>query len=193
MAEFIRRPRVHVIGNGASNRFFNVDGEYRVACNIPQHGISYNALSIIDHQPVQWMKEHGWNPRVPVLCNSKVKAHATKHNREGHWFEVYEPRHRWNSGHHAVHHHANSTREIHMWGFDSIWTGNYTSQMDTLVERKSRPNLNTHWIPNWQMIFEEFTGCDFVIHTDGHVELPWKLNNVFVCEHVENEIDQVSV
>lgn len=193
MGSATEKPRIHVIGNGDSNKFFNYKGEYRVACNIPQHGISYNALSIIDVQPVQWMRENNWHPKVPVLCNKRVKEMATKLNREGHWFETYASRHRWNSLHHAVDHHAPMTRSLHIWGADSIWTGDYTSQMDNLVPRNSRPNLNLQWIPNWKTIFETHTGCDFYIHGEGHNELPWELDNVYYVSHIHNEIEAVSV
>ena len=172
MPEPIHRPEVHVIGNGASNALFDCNGGYRVACNIPTHGIAHNALSIIDLVVVNWMSDNAWNPRVPVLCTGKVKAHAVKRNREGHWFDVYDVKHRYSAGHHAVEHHAPSTDRIHLWGFDSIWTNSYGSQMDSMVPRGTRPNLNAHWIPHWQRIFSDFSSVEFVIHAPSDAKIP---------------------
>ena len=172
-----KRPRIHVIGNGPSNSLFDVEHEYRIACNIPQHGIQYNALSIIDVVVVNWMSDNNYNPSVPVLCTKKVKDHAVKKNREGHWFETYQIKHRYSAGHHAVEHHAPMTDEIHLWGFDSIWTENFGSQMDTLVPRGKRPNLNLQWIPHWKNIFEQYHETRFVIHAPQDAVLPQLGNN----------------
>lgn len=173
-----RRPRVHIIGNGASNSLFDVDAEYRIACNIPQHGIQYNCLAIIDIVVVNWMKDNNYQPNVPIMCTNKVKEHAVKQNRNGHWFDVFEIKHRYSAGHHAVEHHASMTDEIHLWGFDSIWTNEYASQMDTLVPRGRRPNLNQQWLPHWQNIFADAKNTQFIIHAPEHAQLPTLGDNV---------------
>ena len=167
-----KRPRVHVIGNGPSNGLFDVENEYRVACNIPQHNIQYNCLAIIDLVVVNWMSDNNYNPKVPVLCTKKVKDHSVKRNREGHWFDVFEIKHRYSAGHHAVEHHAPMTDELHLWGMDSIWTDDYGSQMDNLVPRGKRPNLNLQWIPHWQTIFANSLTTQFIIHTPQDALLP---------------------
>lgn len=179
----IQRPRIHVIGNGTSNKFFDVKNEYRVACNVPTHGISYNCLSIIDTRPLDWMLENNWNPPVPVLCTDKVKEYSVKRKRTGHWFDVYEAMNRSNSAHHAVKHHASMTDELHLWGCDSIWTGDYTSQMDQLVPRSKRPDLNQQWIPHWTNIFNDNSNVTFVIHTPEEAVLPVFPNNVRQQKH----------
>lgn len=161
---------IHLVGNGVSNRLYDRDIAV-TACNIPQHGIRYNQLSIIDRQPLVYMKNSGWRPKTRVLCTQSIKDHARKMNLEGDWFAVYEAQHRWNSGHHAVNHFAkNENAEIHFWGFDSMWSKDLTSQMDTLVPRYGRPDLNKHWRPIWQEIFDRYSDKTFVIHAPLHVE-----------------------
>jgi hypothetical protein len=177
------RPRVHVIGNGASNSLFDIENEYRCVCNIPQHNIPYNSIAIIDLIVVNWMNDNGWNPSVPVLTTNKVKQHAIKRNRQGHWFDVFEIKSRYSAGHHAVEYHAPMTDEVHMWGFDSIWTNDYTSQMDNLVPRGKRPNLNQQWIPHWQNIFDANKNTQFIIHTPVEVVLPDISTNVTHISH----------
>jgi len=171
-ADGLKRPRIHVIGNGASNRLFDADGEYRIACNIPQHSIPYNALAIIDLIVVNWMRDNGWNPAKPVLCTQQVKDHAVKRNREGHWFAEFNKVHRFSAGHHAVLHHAPMTEEIHMWGFDSIWADDYGSQVDCIIPRPSRPNLNLHWIPHWRSVFKQNENTEFFIHAPQDARVP---------------------
>jgi hypothetical protein len=165
-------PRVHVIGNGASNSLFDAVGEYRIACNIPQHSIPYNALAIIDLVAVNWMRDNGWNPTKPVLCTQQVKDHAVKRNREGHWFAEFNKVHRFSAGHHAVLHHASMTPEVHMWGFDSIWANDFLSQVDAVIPRPNRPNLNLHWIPHWRSVFKQHEDTLFFIHAPADAQLP---------------------
>ena len=179
----IFRPRVHVIGNGASNSLFDIEHEYRVACNIPQHKIQYNCLSIIDPIVVMWMKDNNYNPSVPVLCTDAVKELSVKRNRSGHWFDVYERKHRYSAGHHAVEYHASMTGELHIWGMDSIWTADYGSQMDTLVKRGKRPNLNAQWIPHWKAIFANNPNTHFIIHAPFPVNFPELGLNVSEYSH----------
>jgi len=176
-----QRPRVHIIGNGPSNQLFDIKNEYRVACNIPQHNIGYNCLSIIDKIVVNWMKDNQWNPRVPVLCTQEVKDHAVSRNREGHWFDVYEKKFRYSAGHHAVEYHAPMTDEVHMWGFDSIWTDDYSSQVDDIIPRGTRPNLNLHWIPHWKTIFNQYPQTKFLIHSTSKTKKVELGNNVEIC------------
>ena len=173
-----KRPRVHVIGNGDSNHLFDVQAEYRVGCNIPQHGIPVNCISMVDVNPIMWGKDNKWHPHVPVLCTPDVKNYAVKMNREGHWFDVYKKIHRYSAGHQAVNHHAGMTDEVHMWGFDSIWTNEYYSQMDVIVPRPKRPNLNQQWIPHWQEMFAKYKDTEFIIHAPQHAQLPELGDNV---------------
>lgn len=155
---------IHIVGNGKSNILFDGTGHV-TACNVPQHNIAYNQLSIIDRQPLIYMKNSGWRPKTAILCTPQVKDHARKMNIEGDWFPVYTNTHRWNSGHQAVNHLASKTfNNIHFWGFDSMWSSDLTSQMDTIVQRHGRPDLNKHWRPIWEEIFAKYNNKTFIIH-----------------------------
>lgn len=175
---------VNVIGNGNSNKYFSNNG-HSVACNIPQHSANYNQLSIIDRQPLVYMKQSGWRPRTPVLCTEQIKEHARKMNLEGDWFPVYTATHRWNSGHHAVNYIAglNQVEKIHLWGFDSMFSSDLLSQMDTLVPRSARPDLNRYWRPIWVDIFAKYSDTQFVIHVDREVDHLFYGHNVSLAYH----------
>jgi hypothetical protein len=181
-----KRPRIHLIGNGDSNRLFNVRNEYRIVCNIPSHGYEYNAVSIIDPIVINHMRSDGIQFDVPVLCTKKILEESQRQGRTGHWFDVYgapDPGRRWSSGHYAVHYHAPMADELHLWGCDSMWNGGYLSQMDARIPRPTRPNLNLHWIPRWQEIFSENTHCEFVIHAPKNSTIPDFGSNVRKEEH----------
>jgi len=155
---------VDVVGNGASNRLYRPTGHYVIACNIPTHSIKYNALSIIDNQPITWMKNNRWTPQVPVYCSESTKQYAYKQNIAGDWMPVYDKREKYNAGLHAVDYAATLTKEIHLWGIDSIFSQDLTSQMDNLVPRPKRPPLNKWWRPHWQQLFETHSTVCFYIH-----------------------------
>ena len=155
--------RIDIIGNGDSNNLYVPNAHYTIACNIPQHTIKYNALSIIDNRPLDFMKERGWKPRVPVFCTPEVQTRSRKFNLEGDWFAVYERKHRWNAGHHAVLHHNTMAQQIHLWGFDSLFSQDLTSQTDAIIPRHHRPPLNNHWHPIWREILDQCY-CTVVLH-----------------------------
>lgn len=154
---------IAIIGNGNSNRLCHGTYDYIVACNLPQHRIKYNALSIVDERPLNYMRTLNWRPRVPVMTTLQVKNFAHKTNIEGDWFDVYERTHRWNSGHHAVLHFSKQCNTIHLWGFDSLFSDDLTSQVDKVVPRHHRPKLNKYWHPIWMEIFDR-VDCEIVLH-----------------------------
>lgn len=169
---------ISIIGNGSSNKNYVSHCEYVFACNIPQHGHAYNSLSIIDNQPINWMKNHAWRPSVPVFCTPSVKEYARKKCIEGDFMPVYVPRERYNAGLHCARHCAKLTSELHLWGFDSLWSKDLTSDMDLLVPRHSRPSLNKWWHPHWQAVFEDHPHTRFVVHLPDNQQLDVKNNNV---------------
>jgi len=172
MAHEVKLEKTHIIGNGNSAKLFEDDGSMSiVACNIPQHGHRYTHLSIIDSQPVVWMSNTGWQPSVPVLCNKRAYNTAERYNIGGDWQQVYDDLYRSNSGHWAAWHIIKQpVKEIHLWGMDSMFSDDLTSQMDTIVKRPQRPKLNQHWHPHWQDVFAKGQHIKWYLHTPENVE-----------------------
>jgi len=161
--------KIDIIGNGASNHLYTPRNRQVIACNVPQHKFYYNVLSIIDNKPVHWMRTTKWTPQKPVYCTPVIAELAKKVNLAGDWFPVYEEKHRWNSGHHAVYKHR-TANEIHLWGFDSMFSDNLTSQCDAIIPRSTRPPLNKHWHPIWCEILDQ-TSADVYVHMPDECEL----------------------
>lgn len=174
---------IDIIGNGASNSLYQPTSDYVIACNIPQHSIKYNCLSIIDTRPLTYMRETGWRARVPIYCTQQVKEQARKLNIEGDWFDVYERKNRWNSGHHAVDYHASMAQEMHLYGFDSLFSNDLTSQCDTIIPRYARPPLNKYWHPIWDIILTNVS-CKIFVHIPEGNQLAISHPNLGVLEHV---------
>lgn len=128
------------------------------------------------------MKNNNWDPRTPVLCLPATKDYAKKQNRGGDWLAVYEKRERYNAGIYAVEYSIRHSNEIHLWGFDSMYSNDLTSQMDTLVPRPGRAPLNKWWRPNWRKLFELHPDVKFSIHIPKGERCEEYPENVTICE-----------
>lgn len=155
-----------VIGNGASWTKFMPQGEFVVACNIPNIE-SYDVLSIIDDKVLNWMQKHNWHTERTVWCTPNIEKTQQRLNLGLDTQVLYTRQSRKNSGHHAVECLAKKGYDIiHLWGFDSMWTEDLTSAMDTKVPRPQRPPLNRWWRPIWNEIFETYPNTQFVLHAN---------------------------
>jgi hypothetical protein len=172
----------NLIGNGSSNTLYNSDNNYNFVCNVPQHGIKHQGMSIVDAQVLVWMKKNSYNPKVPVYCTQKIKEQALSKNIGGDWIAVYETKARYNAGLYATEYLTRFSKEIHLWGFDSLWSTDVTSQMDNLVTRLRRPPLHEWWRPHWENIFNTYE-CEFVIHLPQGESCEFTQDNVRQQHH----------
>jgi len=177
--------KTHLIGNGNSAKYFVDDGCMSiVAFNIPQHGHRFTLLSIIDSQPVVAMKNTGWRTNCPILCSEKTYKTAQAHNVTGTWCPIYGEQYRSNSAHWAAREMLRVTvNEIHLYGMDSFWSDDLTSQMDSIVPRKQRPDLTKNWYPYWQEIFQQGNHLTWYIHTPLNVKIRVSAPNVKQITH----------
>jgi len=161
-----------VVGNGASWQVFLPQGEFVVACNIPNIE-SYDVLSIIDDKCVLWMDKHKWHTNRTIWCTPNIQKVNQRLNLGLETQELYTKQSRKNSGHHAVETLAKKGYDIiHLWGFDSLWSEDLTSAMDYKVPRPTRPDLNRWWRPIWKDIFAKYPQTEFVLHkTKGVVNI----------------------
>jgi hypothetical protein len=175
-----KRLKTHILGNGHSVKYFVDDGCMSiVACNIPQHGHRFTDLSIIDSQPVVAMKNIGWKTSVPIWCSNKTLQTSISLGVPGDFRQAYDEEYRTNSAHWAARLFLCFTEEvIHLWGMDSLFSDDLTSQMDSIVPRKQRPDLNKQWHPHWQKIFARKPELKWVVHTPVAVTLRVQAPNV---------------
>lgn len=165
--------QIHMIGNGASNRFFNEQYGFRIMCNIPKLQKSADVISIIDQKVVLFQKNtnYQFKPSQVIWCTEGISRFARQHKLKGDWQPVFETKHRYNSGHLAIQHvcvTSPNIKIVHMWGMDSMFTDDLTSQMDDRVQRPQRPPLNNEWRPNWKTVFAQSPLIQFIIHATPH-------------------------
>ena len=157
---------VHLVGNGNSQKLFSFGiGDYIVACNVPKHKNNYKALSIIDQKVLLYLEQNRTAIKpVDIWCTPEIKRFADKKSLPGKYLDVYEKKHRWNSGHLAIEHMAKTHKTIHMWGMDSMFSKDLTSLMDDRILRPRRPDLNREWRPNWTTVFNQAPNTQFIVH-----------------------------
>ena len=165
--------QTHVIGNGDSNRLFDASYGYVMACNIPTHTHRYDAIVAIDTQLFRYAKEHDYKFKKPVYTTQDHVNWAIKANLSGTFIAQFNPQYRFNSGHHAVSYLSArpNCQTVHIWGFDSMWADDLTSQMDTKIKRPKRPNLNKTWRPHWLNIFQQHKFIKYIVHKPKGIDI----------------------
>ena len=152
----------HIYGNGPSRVFYNdwphKKKELLVAHNIPEAGINPDVIVVIDSQPIDWFDKNQVFP-VARFWVSKRSFNVITHlkiqnklNVEIVWDDV----HRYNAGIYAVKELLNQNYDVHLWGFDSMFSDCLESPaMDKIIARHRRPkHLDKQWQDHWLKVFE---------------------------------------
>jgi len=175
----------HIIGNGKSSGFYVPDKGLKITCNLPPFEVNnvyttvmvdfkmMNAIHkgevvvpgdwVLGARPHKWMEmrndfyiKYGHQIKEFYLKLPKYAANYTD----------------FNCGHMATHWVANKLKrkEIHMYGFDSIFEFDTTSMSDTFMmsvrDNMNTERLTTRWRPIWFGIFNEFKDTQFILYHD---------------------------
>jgi len=167
--------QIHMIGNGASNKLFQSPYGFKIMCNIPKLPVPADVISIIDQKVLlyQQQEKFQFKHNQVIWCTPQIQQVAEKKQLLGDWQPVYQHQHRYNSGHLAVQHACRTSpnlKIVHLWGMDSMFSSDLTSQMDDRVKRPQRPPLNREWRPNWKTVFAQFLQIQFLIHIHTPIE-----------------------
>ena len=186
---------IHVIGNGDLCSLYTPEKGLKIVCNMPAFTIeNVYATCMVDYKMMACLYEGG----VKLDAYSWVLG-----VRPRHWMEMkpdfymkyaanikefYEtvPKYaenptNFNCGHMAVHYSGNKLKgkQIHMYGFDTIFDFNIRSSTDTYLEsdRSGHNNyrLIENWRPIWPQIFKEFKDTEFILyhnHDNTKIKLP---------------------
>jgi hypothetical protein len=158
----------HVIGNGASNSIVDIPVHFTVSCNIPTHSVPFDATVVIDTLVVDMMVERKVVFTQPVWCTQVVYDYAHKKSAQGQFIKLLESTHRKSSGHHAAEQCAKmGYDQVHLWGMDSIFRLDLSSQMDAIIPRPGRANMIKEWRDHWRKIFDTHVKTEFYVHTQG--------------------------
>ena len=158
----------HVIGNGHSNYLVHIPVHFTVSCNIPTHVVPFDVTTIIDTRVVDAMIERNVRFTQTIWCTQVVKDYAAKKMVEGNFVKLLEVQHRKSSGHHAVDQCARMGYDnVHLWGMDSMYRADLTSQMDAIIPRPGRANMTVEWREHWRKIFDHHIKTKFYVHTES--------------------------
>lgn len=156
----------HVIGNGASNHWVHIPVHFTVSCNIPTHSVPFDVTTIIDSRVVDVMLERKVHFTQTIWCTQVVRDYAHKKQAPGEFLAVLHTEHRKSSGHHAAHQCAlMGYDQVHLWGMDSMFKLDLSSQMDTIIPRPHRANMTVEWRNHWRKIFDNCVTTKFYVHT----------------------------
>ena len=175
---------VHVIGNGRSAGLFNESLKgVRITCNLPPFEIKdVYATAIVDFKMCRAIKEGSVEVPGMWVCGYRPKVYTQenpswymKHSKQIREFYTVLPDYvdgytALNCGHLATHYSATkfSPKNIHLWGFDSMFDMDMTSCTDFYLESdRSAENTNrlaNRWRAIWPNIFKEFPDIGFTLH-----------------------------
>lgn len=178
--------KICIIGNGSSNHLYSKNKDKYdlvICCNIPQHGYKWDIISIIDPQPVRVIEKSKLN-LGKIWCPPDTHKTASNKNLLGDWNPVYKRKPWYNSGLIAVDYVCQKykgLKEIHLWGFDSIYQDYFHSQMDNLVPRKRKKNLNKYWVPKWKEVVSKYSNVIFYGHipSDKNLKEEYRVHSNF--------------
>ena len=132
--------------------------------------IPHDVISIIDPQPITWIKQQRIKPASPIWCTSNVSLLNRVSSLNLNIQHEYRSKHRMNSGHQAVKRLCDlGYTDIHLWGFDSVWSQDLSSTMDDRIPRSHRkPTLKQDWHQHWRELHQTYTDVEFTVHCPAH-------------------------
>jgi hypothetical protein len=173
----------HVIGNGKTASLYQPSKGLKITCNVPPFAVAnvyttcmvdFKMMKAIEEgsvkvpgdwvlgfRPKKWME---MKPNFYMKYAPQVKEFYTELPKYAKDYTSF------NCGHMATHYTANKLEadEIHMYGFDSVFSFDVTSSCDTfLVSDRSTNNtqrLTALWRPIWEGLFNEFSSKQFILH-----------------------------
>ena len=158
----------HLIGNGPSSKLFDQRSGDVYGCNHPRLKLPYKACGFVDPNIPYWVKMTGhvgdWEWWTHELLFDHVKQHDLIENvKDG--FEFMP-----NAGMGMAKKLATMYDEVHLWGFDSIFSKKTHSITDGLHSRQisMRKDYLHEW---WQVVFEKDVAPlgNFVCHTPTNI------------------------
>ena len=194
---------VHVIGNGKSASFFDHNSKgLRITCNLPPMAVeNVYATILVDFKMMRAIAEGsvtvpgmwvcGYRPKVYVDDNPSFKMKYARQIRE---YYLALPKYvngytEFNCGHVATHYTASKfkPKEIHMYGFNSMFDADVSSCTDFYLESDRREfnnyRLTNNWRRIWPQIFAEFPDTNFILH-NKHNNIKFSIpKNVSIITH----------
>jgi len=160
-----------IIGNGPSQKYYRNQDGFKVVCNLNWH-IPHDVVSIIDPQPIEYIYKN-------QLLTDKLVWTSPKANR---LIQQYQLQLEVEQCHNTAIPYNNAQfaclkllslahTTIHIYGCDTLWSDDMTSNQDTMIPRPHRDlTLYVQWRQLWQKIFTDNRQIDFYIHSPVNID-----------------------
>lgn len=158
---------VHIIGNGPSKKDFTNDPVGDVyGCNLSDLDRDLTATFIMDKVVLHHITNNGLKLKFPVIIPDayrRIAGNLVILDTIPTLLENGE-----STGHHGVQYLLRKRyKQIHLWGFDSLYTESIESDSHTKIPEGIHFDSNwRRWRNNWDKIFNSDLGreCQFIIH-----------------------------
>lgn len=186
------RDVAHIIGNGDHASMYKPSKGLKICCNLPPFPVdNVYTTCMVDFKmmvhirkgevtvPGDWTL--GARPKKWTEMHSDFYM---KHMHQIKGFYLILPKYvknytDFNCGHMAAHYTANQLKckEIHMYGFDSLFDPNLRSFTDVYLNSDRSLNnnirLNDNWRPIWAHMFKEFPDVKWKLyHSHSAIKIP---------------------
>jgi hypothetical protein len=176
---------VNILGNGPSvGMFMDKQKGTTITCNVPPFAIDNHwATCLGDFKMMKAIMSGDFSlDSMKWILGTRPKIHMDNYPsfymQKAHLirdFYTHVPSYApnatlWSVGHLATHYAATTLKpdEIHMWGFDSMFSYDLSSTTDTIMtsnrEEGNRYRMNNAWRPIWTELFKEFPDIKFIVH-----------------------------
>ena len=181
--------KLHLIGNGPSNKYFDFSDGKRIGCNFSDKKWEPDLTMMADVKPVLKLYQ-GVSLPCPAIISERAAAFVagktmklSKDRLTIHRVVPFLKRkaihEKWgmNSAQHAVWYGIDeySPTEIHLWGCDSLWSTNIESSTDAIVHKDlefmNTQNIYLVWREYWNYIFETYPDIHFYVHAPKKPDL----------------------
>jgi len=189
----------HLIGNGKSSALYKPQKGLKITCNVPPFEVAncyttvmvdFKMMKAINEGSVQVSGDWVLGARPKKWMEMKPPFYMKYAQQIKKFYTVlppYCPNYTdFNCGHMATHYIANhkggglGCGEIHMYGFDSLFSFDTTSMSDMFLQSDrgtgQTEKLTRRWRPVWMGIFKEFSNTQFVVYNHkgetGVMKLP---------------------
>lgn len=187
---------IHILGNGPSLSLFDrseyPDTDIFVGCNFSDESLRPNYTVLIDVKAINKFRG-SQNSRmklnIPVVISDRANNYIEK--KSSGWNTIPSDNINvidvmpiirdksvskslaMNSGQHATMYATEKEpehKEVHLWGMDSFWTENISSDTDKIMRPETagnprvKPHIRNHWIKYWNIVFSSRKDNRFFIH-----------------------------
>jgi hypothetical protein len=149
----------HLLGNGPSKKLFERVPDVPVfGCNLGDDRIQLEAVFIMDQTVINHIQNNAVAMACPIIVPGSMESHVRKYVKTATVYDTVDRElvNGESTGHKAVEYLLKKgCREIHMWGFDSLYESNVLSDTQAKIPGSIAVQENyLRWRERWDQIFE---------------------------------------